>query len=291
MSLAAKVHGAWNLHRLLDGRSLDWLVLFSSAAAILGSPGQGSYAAANAALDALALYRQARGLPGLSICWGPWSEVGLAARPDRGGRLAELGIGSLTPEQGVAVLGRLLGGNGRVTVLPLEPRLLAGSTLARNRLLADLLSDLDEGSGSLRELLAGAGSDHHRQALLVAHLCEQVGQVLRLPGQRIDTEVPLQSLGLDSLGGLELRNRLEASLGLGLPATIIWSYPTISTLGDHLATRLLQPADDQPAGVGEGVTQVASGPATGEDDALHQLLAEVGNLSEDDLRRLLEEDQ
>ncbi|WP_134903006.1 KR domain-containing protein, partial [Paenibacillus polymyxa] len=78
--LSPKVNGAWNLHRMTEGRPIDFFILFSSVASVFGSPGQGAYATGNAFLDSLAHYRLSRGLPALSINWGPWSEVGMAAR-------------------------------------------------------------------------------------------------------------------------------------------------------------------------------------------------------------------
>src|SRR6185436_7626494 len=105
---APKIYGAWNLHVLSREAPLDFFVMFSSAATLLGSPGQGNYSAANAFLDGLAHYRNAAGLPGLSINWGPWAEVGLAALEERGEKLAQQGINSLTPREGVNVFGQLL---------------------------------------------------------------------------------------------------------------------------------------------------------------------------------------
>ncbi len=93
--MAAKVHGAWNLHELTRDDRLDLFVLFSSAAALLGSPGQGNYAAANAFLDALAHHRRWEKLPALSVNWGSWAEVGMAARlsETEGQRWSAAGVG------------------------------------------------------------------------------------------------------------------------------------------------------------------------------------------------------
>ena len=109
--LRPKVTGGWLLHRLLRDDPLDFFVLFSSAGAILGQPGQGNYAAANAFLDALAHHRRAQGQPALSINWGAWAGKGFAASV--GGkrlaaRLALLGISSIAPERALEVLRRLL---------------------------------------------------------------------------------------------------------------------------------------------------------------------------------------
>ena len=105
---APKVRGGWLLDRLTRCDPLDWFVMFSSVAAVLGSAGQTNYAAANAFLDLLARERRTRGLPGLSINWGAWTEVGVAA--DRGliDRLAAQGLGAITPSQGLVALERLL---------------------------------------------------------------------------------------------------------------------------------------------------------------------------------------
>ena len=107
--LAPKVLGAWHLHRLTAGRDLRLFVLFSSTASVLGNRGQANHAAANNFLDQLAWERRAQGLPGLSINWGAWSDVGAASRAQGDfERLALQGVESMTPEQGIEVLGQLL---------------------------------------------------------------------------------------------------------------------------------------------------------------------------------------
>ncbi|MGH2351417.1 MAG: SDR family oxidoreductase, partial [Chloroflexota bacterium] len=108
--LAPKVAGAFHLHRSTRSRALDFFVLFSSASAVLGAPGQANYAAANAYLDALAHRRRAQGLPALSINWSAWAQVGLAAaQENRAARLAASGLLGLDTAQGLAALGALLG--------------------------------------------------------------------------------------------------------------------------------------------------------------------------------------
>jgi acyl carrier protein len=252
--LAPKVDGAWHLHELLRDRPLDCFVLFSSAAAVLGSPGQANYAAANAFLDALAHHRRAQGQPALSINWGPWAEVGLAAaQSNRGQRLALQGIGSLTTAQGLDALAQLLGQNeSQIAAIPLNLRQWREFHLAAAD--APLLSELaHEAQGQpltapaearMLETLRNAEVDQ-RQALLTSHVREQVGQVMRLDPDAIDLATPLGSLGLDSLMGLEIRNRLERSLGLTLSAALVWTYPTIAALASFLADALALSAEQE----------------------------------------------
>ncbi|MBJ8192583.1 KR domain-containing protein, partial [Bacillus cereus] len=102
---------AWNLHRMTEGRPIDFFILFSSVASVFGSPGQGAYATGNAFLDSLAHYRLSRGLPALSINWGPWSEVGMAARfmerdPEY---YIQKSIESVTVEKGIRAMEHLVG--------------------------------------------------------------------------------------------------------------------------------------------------------------------------------------
>jgi acyl carrier protein len=244
--LAPKVAGAWNLHALTQDDALDCFILFSSAASLLGAPGQANYAAANAFLDALAHYRRAQGLPALSINWGPFAEAGLVARDERRQRAALRGLRSLAPAQGLALLPQLLSsGSAQVGVVPFNlrqwrqsnPRAAGWAYLGELNDAAEASGSEEARGGHIRAALLAAPVPD-RRPLLEAHLLEQIGQVLRLPAERLGTATPLQSLGLDSLMALELRNRLEVSLALTLPATLVWGYPDAASLATYLAERL-----------------------------------------------------
>ena len=289
--MAPKVAGAWNLHALTAGRTLDFFVLFSSVTSLLGSPGQANYAAGNAFLDALAAHRRALGLAALAIDWGPWSEVGqAAAREDRGARLARSGLGSLTPEQGLIAMERLLhDGPVQVAVMPFDiGRWREGNVAAASSpLLARLAPDngrsvAGEGvaSGSVREALLAVEPGRRRRALLETHLRHRVAQVLRLAPARVDVTKPFRALGLDSLMALELRNRLEADLSLKVSATLVWNHPTVTALVPHLAGRM---------GISlEAAEAVEVLPVTAsDDDGLVQALNEIEQLTKEEARRLL----
>jgi acyl-CoA synthetase (AMP-forming)/AMP-acid ligase II/acyl carrier protein len=256
--LAPKVAGAWNLHELSTRWPLDFFVLFSSAAALIGSTRQGSYAAANAFLDALARHRQAIGLPGLSIGWGAFSDVGMAAAGGYLERLAAQGVGSLTPAQGIEVLDHLIAsGIAHIGVVPFDVRQWTDvhPEAARSTRLAKL-----QAPSRQRE----SGALERRRAFLVIAVDERVpmmeslirghlARALRVPEERIDSNTPFRSLGVDSLMGLEVRNRLEADLGVALPATLIWRDPTLSTLAQRLVHVVLgdetrdRPQCEEPA--------------------------------------------
>jgi phthiocerol/phenolphthiocerol synthesis type-I polyketide synthase C len=248
--MAPKVYGGWHLHQLTREMPLDFFVLFSSVAALMGLPGQANYAAANAFLDALAWQRQREGLPALTINWGPWAEVGLAAvQTNRGDRLAQRGLGSIPPQEGLAVLGRLLRQTAvQVAVMPFaadrwrqsHPQ-AAETSLLRHLLAAQvdtpaMTTPADE--ADVRTALLALEPGRPRRAYLEAHLQQQVAQVLRLAPNRVEIQRPVKQLGLDSLMAVELRNRLESSLGVTLSATLVFNYPTIAAMAPYLAQKM-----------------------------------------------------
>ncbi|PTL76611.1 type I polyketide synthase [Vitiosangium sp. GDMCC 1.1324] len=245
--MGAKVRGAWNLHTLTADKALDFFVMYSSGASLLGSPGQTNYAAANAFLDALAQHRRSQGLTGLSINWGAFSDVGqAAAQSNRGERLLHRGVGSIKPAQGTAVLERLLSGRAaQVAVMSFDARQwLESYPGASSPLWAELLAESgaagaeEAGAVNIREELRKA-EPGQRGALLEEHLKKQLARALRLEPSRLDRHEPFINMGMDSLVSLELRNRLEASLGLKLSATLLFTYPELASLSEYL---LGQPA-------------------------------------------------
>jgi acyl carrier protein len=227
-------------------------------ATLVGSPGQANYAAANGFLDALAAYRAALGLPALSINWGPWSDVGLAAaRADRGERLALRGIGSLDVEHGIAALEQLVRHSSRaqVAVMPfdVEEWCAAYPYAATSPLLADLYAGqvpTVNGQHHLRDVLLGARPGKQRHAMLEQYVVDQVARVLGLDASRVDVQRPFSALGLDSLMALEFRNRLDAGLDVRLPATLAWNYPSVGALVPYLAMCMQVPleAESTPPG-------------------------------------------
>jgi acyl transferase domain-containing protein/NADPH:quinone reductase-like Zn-dependent oxidoreductase/acyl carrier protein/SAM-dependent methyltransferase len=256
--LAPKVAGGWNLHKQTLTIPVDFMVFFSAAAAVLGAPGQTSYSAANGFLDALAHFRRARGLPALSVDWGPWTGAGMAASGARGRdtRWAKTGLGRLTPEQALSALGAALRlGRTQLSVLPMQwDRFftsLAGTTPAFVSRLAPARqstpADVAREGSSFVERLRGVAAPKRRQSVL-AHVREQVIRVLGLdPSYRVEPHQGLRDLGMDSLMAVELRNRLQQTLAHKLPATLAFDFPTVETISDYLLTDVLALAENEPA--------------------------------------------
>lgn len=242
-AFAAKALGAWNLHTACAHKNLDFFVMYSSVAALFGSAGQGNYAAANALLDALAHARFRRGLPGMTIQWGPFSEVGMAAARDGGiERLTERGAASFTPDEGLALLARLFEHPRPVTGLVrfnlrrwVEFFPTANGLPFFSEIPQDGAADRNAGrtADQMRVRLQNS-PPNERIAILARHLFEQVAAVLRLDSSRFEPAVPFQNLGMDSLMAVELRNRIDATVGTKLPATVLFSYTTTIALAEHI---------------------------------------------------------
>jgi len=249
--MAPKVEGAWNLHALTLNRPLDFFVLFSSAASVLGSPGQACYAAAHAFLDALSQHRRALGLPALTINWGPWAAVGMAAQANRGRRLAMRGIDVIPPQQGLQMLEQLLLQQEAAQVMVIsanwqqvldsfgrgrEFALL--SDLARGKAAPPVSSDAAGADGDLTIAALSAIEPGQRQPLLISHLQKELSTVLGLEAVEIDPQESLYNLGLDSLMALELKQRLENGLGIELPIESLMQDPSLLDLSVKLLARL-----------------------------------------------------
>jgi myxalamid-type polyketide synthase MxaE and MxaD len=243
--LRPKMTGGWLLHRLLEDAPLDFFVLFSSAGSLLGQPGQGNYAAANAFLDALAHHRRAQGRPALSINWGAWSDLGFA--DTAGGRrlaarLALLGIKSIAPAQALEVLERLLRQSStQVAAVPVDWRRYREFYPAGTE--SPLLSELarEEAGNSPQAGHPGekrsailAAEPEERPQLLQAYLSERVARVLGLSASKVDVQQPLSNLGLDSLMAVELKNWISVDLGVNVPMVKFLSGPSVEQAAAEL---------------------------------------------------------
>ncbi|MCX4246643.1 type I polyketide synthase [Paraliomyxa miuraensis] len=244
--MAPKIQGALNLHAQTQGLVLDLFVLYGSVAGLIGSRGQAGYAAANAFLDALAHHRRALGLAALSIDWGAFSEVGMAAEQGRGVRLASRGLGSLTPAQGLLALEHLLDHDAtQAAVIPLDVRAWSESdpTVTSMPQLSALWADQAPGQGleteqeDLRRRLARAAPGDRRR--IVGDLLRQIAShVLRIPGERIDMDAPLTSIGFDSLVGLELKQRLKRETTVNLPVARLLHDGSLARIAEHVLEQL-----------------------------------------------------
>ncbi|GLY39359.1 hypothetical protein Amsp01_053830 [Amycolatopsis sp. NBRC 101858] len=246
--LRPKVVAAANLDELTRDLDLSAFVLFSSAAGVLGAPGQGNYAAANAFLDALARHRRAAGLPALALAWGPWLPTGgmTASLSDADvRRMARSGLPPLPADQGLALFDAALGAPDAVLVPMLVDARVLGSTDVPEQLRGVVRTAVRRrtaGAGAaeadLRQRLAGTSGEDRRQALLDL-VCAQVGAVLGYGGaETVDPLRVFKELGFDSLTAVELRNRLSAASGIRLPATLIFDYPTPAALAGYVGEEL-----------------------------------------------------
>ena len=247
--MAPKVDAAWHLHALTMHMDLGMFVLFSSAAGVFGSPGQGSYAAANAFLDALAAHRRAQGLPGVSLAWGYWEQAsGMTGDLSEGdvSRMARSGMRALANEEGLRLLDDALRTSDTL-MLPVPLELAALRAQARAGALPALFSDLvtvtarradaAQKESLARRLAAAPESEHEKIVREIIGRRSRSCLAPRSP-KTIDPRRTFKELGFDSLTAVELRNRLNTATGLRLPATLVFDYPTISEVTAQLLCEL-----------------------------------------------------
>ncbi|MDA2920403.1 SDR family NAD(P)-dependent oxidoreductase [Desulfobacterota bacterium AH_259_B03_O07] len=277
--MAPKITGSWNLHSLTLDKSLDFFILFSSVASVLGSPGQGNYSAANAFLDSLAPHRRALGLPCQVINWGPWSEVGMAADPEHMNRMKSQGISPITPQQGVELMERIML-KDPVQVMPISidwSRLLNlypsnNKPPLLSEFVEDTMSSASEGKDSeIRKQLVEANPEE-RPSIMESFIIDLVANVLGIPPSRLDKNKPITNIGLDSLMALELKNSTESNLRLVLPVTAMLQGPSVSELSTLLINQMFDtaPEDEKDA------------------ENIDEILEKVEELSEEEAKALLE---
>jgi acyl transferase domain-containing protein/surfactin synthase thioesterase subunit/acyl carrier protein len=240
--LRPKADSAWHLHELTAHLPLEAFVLYSSVAAVLGGPGQGSYAAANTFLDALAAHRRTLGLPAQSLAWGQWEQpsgiTGHLTEADLG-RARRAGLRTIPTDRGTQLFDRA----GALGLPYLVPAPLDLAALRARQPVPALLRGMvrpprrtaraaTEGP-ALSARLAGRSAEE-RQEILLALVREEAAAVLAARPEAVAAHTPFNDLGLDSLAAVELRNRLTTATGLRLAATLTFDHPTPAELAAHI---------------------------------------------------------
>ncbi|WP_135467545.1 type I polyketide synthase [Crenalkalicoccus roseus] len=237
--LAAKLRAAEILDRLTAADPLALFLLFSSATVAVGNPGQAAYVAANAALEALARRRRAEGRPALAVQWGPIADAGVLAREARTAETLRrrLGAQPVPAEAALAALPALLAAG---TACAGVARIAWGEAGAALSVLAEPAFEAVReaaalpGEADLRALLRGA-PEEVALGLLREALAAELGRILRLPAAAVAPDATLAGLGLDSLGGMELRTALEQRLGMPVPLSAVTETLTVEALARRIA--------------------------------------------------------
>nr|VFK20020.1 MAG: 8-amino-7-oxononanoate synthase [Candidatus Kentron sp. LFY] len=253
--MTPKVVGAWHLHTLTQYRPLDFFVCFSSMVSLLGSPGQGNYAAANAFLDALVHHRRALGLPGLSINWGAWAKVGLAANMDsrQRDRLVAMGMDSIDLEEGISRLAQLM---GEAKSIQIGVCLVNWSRfLKQYSVVPPFLSELTPRSSSvsehsheiakqaLTEQILAFPEDERKLQYAKRIVLRMVSGILLIPEEMIDEDQRFNEMGLDSLMSAQLQEKIRTEIGIDISNAELLNTSTLSRLAGFLVGKLNLPPE------------------------------------------------
>ena len=246
-ALRAKVQGSWVLHELTRATELDLFVMFSSGTTVFGAKGLAGYATANQFLGALACHRASLGLPATCVDWGAWSEIRLLGGAAHNG-VEQLGFRTMTDAAAFDILSGLVHERVpqcMVAGIDWPVACAAYQAYGPRAFLEDFARDVAAPAVAVRAVTAPTEPDlltalalvppRERRDRVAGVVREELARVLGLPGaQSVDTAQGFFELGLDSLMAMQLRRRLTARVGVDLPATITFNYPSVAVLTDHL---------------------------------------------------------
>ena len=280
-----KMIGAWNLHVLTRDMDLDFFTLFSTAASIWGSKGMANYAAANQFLDALAHYRQAIGLPALSI---NWARLGTDS-PELEDFFAQIGLDVMQTTTALDVMGRILDtGAAQKTLAAVNWNTFKPVYEARRR--RPFLTRIATETAAAPQKLAARSSDiaariasvhpQERIELVTDYLCDVIAEILGFDSAGlVDPHQGLFDMGIDSLMTVNLRTRLELDLNREIPTTLLFDYPNVQAIAAYL--------------IGELFATESAAPHTGKaalaSEGSNDVLDDIENLSDEDADKLFDD--
>jgi len=233
------------LHRLTENTPLDFFVCFSSMTSVIGAMGQVNYAAANSFMDVLCLYLRSKGIPAISISWGPWAEVGMGANEDLERIWSSMGITSIGLEEGMNVFERLLEvGSTHLGVMPTDWSKYQTENNFFNVLKQGKKQKQQNTSPNL--LLDLKNVDQvRRKKMLVRYIESEVCKILGYEeGKSFEENQGFFELGMNSLTAVEFKNNLQSTLNCNLSSTITFDYPTIAKLSNYLDLEVVQDGDN-----------------------------------------------
>jgi len=281
-----KIRGAWLLHHYTKSMPLDFFVMYSSTASLLGPPTQSNHAAANAYLDSLAMLRHQQGLAATTINWGPWGETGSVINHGIGDTLKGLGLSPIKTDTGLNTLQSILneGLNQAIVVKADWHKIRQHLTLP----IADELElkekqDIDKNfTPDIHNELEKAFASE-RKEILLRFIKQHMSKVIGISESQLHNDQPLETYGLDSLMAIEFKNTIERALSKTLPATILFDYPTANALTDYLieklnlkeSTELNKNQTNKPADTDSANTLDAESLLKQEIEAAEQLLDEA----------------